>query len=100
MIQKFIYFPTGTETGMKRHIPVIVYSFDLFTDGNRFYLKASTRLEEAERSSGKFLPVNRSVPFNEELWEACLEYVEKVGKLDKDYDKLYRSRKKYKGDDS
>jgi hypothetical protein len=94
MIQKYIYFPTGHETGMKRHIPVIVYSFDLFKDGNRFYLKASTSYESAQRRSGKFLLQKRAVPYTDSFWEDCLDYINKLDKLDEDYADLWRNRKR------
>ena len=96
MITKYIYFPNGQEIRMTKGFPVIVWSFDLFSDGTKFYIKASTDEESAKRASGKFLLASRAVIFNSKLWEECLVHIEKRRQLEQEYKELYKMRNKIK----
>jgi len=74
-IRKYIYFPTGQETGMKKDIPEIVYASDVWVDGKRMYITASKSPEEAARGSGSFLLAQRAVPYTDALWNDVENYL-------------------------
>ena len=95
-LTKYIYFPTGQETGMVRHVPVVVYAFDEFSDGNRFYIKASTNPENADRHCGKFLIKNRAVRYTDALWDECKRINRLRVNLEQEYEKLWKNRRKFK----
>ena len=80
---------------MKRHVPVVIYSFDILIDGKKVYIKGSTSREAAERSAGKFLLMNNAVLYTDELWEACEQYLENAHAVEAEYDFLFKNRKMY-----
>ena len=98
VITKYIYFPTGQETGMQEGIPEIIYVFETLERDGAYYIKAARTAEQAARGSGVFLLRNRAAYYTNALWNDCLDYMKSRRSNEGRYQEIFENRRNYEDD--
>jgi len=93
-MRKVIYFPTGTEPGMKKGYPCILYATKIIQDLNRKYYKGSREKEDAEMGYGGWYLINKCLDYSDEAWELCVDYQKRRSAIEEEWNKLRMSIKK------